>query len=299
MIRGVEYPCVMPEHDGSDKQTVFFITRIGTPGSAVRERTEDVAKHVLRPVVEERSLRILRADEDPSPGRISERIVRHIDEASVIVADVSGLSANVFYELGIAHSRQKPVIILVDDPMNIPFDTIDQNHIVLGEDGVLGATAAESARERFSAALDIALDPGYQPSSPVSAADLQQSLESIDDPMRRTVLSLKEEVRSLQAFVARSDYSGQRGRKAAGDDFATKWNKTNLKRLNLRVSELKTQLAVAGLYAGPFDDEVSPELILAVGELQNAGGIAVDGIFGPDSRRVLDQRLAEPRVEEG
>ena len=49
-------------------------------------------------------------------------IVSGITEADVIIADLTGLNPNVFYELGIAHSMNKKVILITQDLSEIPFD---------------------------------------------------------------------------------------------------------------------------------------------------------------------------------
>jgi len=49
-------------------------------------------------------------------------IVEGIYEAQVIIADVSGSNANVFYELGLAHAMNKKVIIITQDVNELPFD---------------------------------------------------------------------------------------------------------------------------------------------------------------------------------
>jgi|GEM_PF-227544 len=49
-------------------------------------------------------------------------IVEGICQASVIIADLTGLNANVFYELGLAHAMNKKVIIITQDIGELPFD---------------------------------------------------------------------------------------------------------------------------------------------------------------------------------
>ena len=49
-------------------------------------------------------------------------IVEGIHNAQVIIADVTGLNANVFYELGLAHAMNKKVIIITQDIGELPFD---------------------------------------------------------------------------------------------------------------------------------------------------------------------------------
>lgn len=49
-------------------------------------------------------------------------IVEGIHNAQVIIADLTGLNANVFYELGLAHAMNKKVIIITQDIGELPFD---------------------------------------------------------------------------------------------------------------------------------------------------------------------------------
>ncbi|MBR2010256.1 MAG: nucleoside 2-deoxyribosyltransferase [Clostridia bacterium] len=49
-------------------------------------------------------------------------IVEGIHAADVIIADLTGLNANVFYELGLAHAMNKKVIIITQDLSELPFD---------------------------------------------------------------------------------------------------------------------------------------------------------------------------------
>jgi len=56
---------------------------------------------------------IHRADEASNIGNIvCERICRQIQEADIVVADVSTENANVFYELGLAYGLQRPVVLM-------------------------------------------------------------------------------------------------------------------------------------------------------------------------------------------
>ncbi|MCL2405664.1 MAG: nucleoside 2-deoxyribosyltransferase [Defluviitaleaceae bacterium] len=49
-------------------------------------------------------------------------IVVGIYRADVIIADLTGLNSNVFYELGLAHAMNKKVIIITQDIDELPFD---------------------------------------------------------------------------------------------------------------------------------------------------------------------------------
>jgi len=63
-----------------------------------------------------------RADTLLNQRNILQDIVHGIANARLVVADLTGLNANVMYELGLAHGLQKPTIILSRDLSSVPFD---------------------------------------------------------------------------------------------------------------------------------------------------------------------------------
>jgi hypothetical protein len=76
----------------------------------------------IRPAVEGAGFRCKRADEIFGAGPITEQIFRNIFDADVLLVDLSGKNANVFYELGVAHALGKPVVLIAQDIETIPFD---------------------------------------------------------------------------------------------------------------------------------------------------------------------------------
>jgi hypothetical protein len=55
-------------------------------------------------------------------GRVIEDIWVAINSAKVIIADCTGRNPNVFYELGMAHTIGKEVVLITQDIDDIPFD---------------------------------------------------------------------------------------------------------------------------------------------------------------------------------
>jgi len=51
-----------------------------------------------------------------------EKIAKYIKEASLIIADLTGKNANVFYELGLAHAMKKRVVLITQSKEDIPSD---------------------------------------------------------------------------------------------------------------------------------------------------------------------------------
>ena len=56
-------------------------------------------------------------------------IVMGIANADVVIADLTGSNANVFYELGLAHTMNKKVIIITQSLGELPFDIISYRAI--------------------------------------------------------------------------------------------------------------------------------------------------------------------------
>ena len=67
----------------------------------------------------------LRIDEDYKPGRITEKIKDHLRSADLCIADITGINANVMWEMGFAEALQKPLIVLSQTTTNLPFNIQD------------------------------------------------------------------------------------------------------------------------------------------------------------------------------
>ena len=77
--------------------------------------------HIVK-VVKDSGLTIERADEIFGTEPIIEDIWEGINSAQIIIADVTGRNPNVMYEIGIAHTVGKPVVIITQDMNDVPFD---------------------------------------------------------------------------------------------------------------------------------------------------------------------------------
>lgn len=77
----------------------------------------------VKPTLEGRcNLRCERADDIYDVAGVMQSVWESINRASVIVAELTGKNANVFYELGIAHTLGKPVIMISQNIDDVPLD---------------------------------------------------------------------------------------------------------------------------------------------------------------------------------
>jgi nucleoside 2-deoxyribosyltransferase-like protein len=71
-----------------------------------------------------------RLDDQIFAENILGRLYNQINKADVLVADMTGRNANVFYEVGYAHALGKIVLLLTNNAEDIPFDLKHYPHIV-------------------------------------------------------------------------------------------------------------------------------------------------------------------------
>src|SRR5215831_14264936 len=95
--------------------TCFVIMPFGPP-------FDRYYKNIFVPAIEEAGLRPVRGDSIFLPSAIIQDIWRLLSDAKVLVADLTGRNPNVFYELGLAHALQKPVILVANSMDDVPFD---------------------------------------------------------------------------------------------------------------------------------------------------------------------------------
>lgn len=87
-------------------------------------------RHDLRPIYDDHLVPILtdlkvtvkRADDIFSANSVMQDIWNGITAAKILIADCTGRNPNVFYEIGIAHTIGKPVVLITQSGDDVPFD---------------------------------------------------------------------------------------------------------------------------------------------------------------------------------
>ena len=83
---------------------------------------DDYYTTIYCPAIENAGLNPCRADDLYRPSTIVHDIWSYTRRAKLILADLTGKNANVFYELGLAHALAKPAILVVENMDDVPFD---------------------------------------------------------------------------------------------------------------------------------------------------------------------------------
>lgn len=84
-------------------------------------KLEPVYSHISK-VVHGLKLTVQRADDITAPNVIMEDVWERICGARAVIADCTGSSPNVFYEIGLAHAIGTPVILITQNKRYVPFD---------------------------------------------------------------------------------------------------------------------------------------------------------------------------------
>jgi len=121
---------------GSEKKAKAFVIMQFT------EPYKSLYEEVIMKVCDEVGLYVYKADEVYTPGFILNDIINGIIESEIIIADISPVDANVFYELGFAHAFKKPTILLAQRGTQLPFD-LSGFRVIFYDDSIKGKGEVE------------------------------------------------------------------------------------------------------------------------------------------------------------
>ena len=131
------------ERSGQHPASCFIVMPFGQEWSA------DVHR-ILARACETAGVRPVRGDDLFTPTDILEDIWQSLNAADFVIADITGRNPNVLYELGIAHTLAKPVLILSRDAVDIPIDLATRRVILYGQ-------KADAWREDLARMMDEAI----------------------------------------------------------------------------------------------------------------------------------------------
>ena len=103
-----------------NKLSIFVIMPFG-------DHFDLIYRHLIKYPLEAEGHIVARADDDSGHQSIIKEIIQGIWQADLIIADLTGRNANVYYELGIAHSLKKPTIQIAQSLDDILFNLRSYN----------------------------------------------------------------------------------------------------------------------------------------------------------------------------
>jgi len=112
----------------------FVIMPFGNPKVDAEQarKLDSIYSRWIKPTVESISIpekpgqKIIchRADKTYRPGEIITHVIENLISAEIVIAELSGRNANVFYELGVRHAVGSNCILISDNLEDIPFPIV-------------------------------------------------------------------------------------------------------------------------------------------------------------------------------
>lgn len=198
--------------DGSDKKPLcFVIGPIGSTGTPERKHADLLLHSVVKEVLEavEFGYRVKRADEDADPGMIGDRVIIDITQAHLVVADLTALNPNAFYELGIRHATEKPTIHVARAGTILPFDNVAHRTIFVD---LTDWQNTIEARNRLAASVRAINEPDFKVSNPITQANASFKMRESADPRDNLLIDIQDQLAKIQkqnTFVGNTILSGK------------------------------------------------------------------------------------------
>jgi tetratricopeptide (TPR) repeat protein len=172
----------MPKPDGSNR---CFVVRPFEPS------LRNMWELAIKPAVEEAGLEAWDGQEERLGSNIIHRDISYLVwNSRLIIAELTNRNPNVMYELGMAHAAKKPVIMLIEDGEDPPFDV---NHIrYLRYDKYNLHELRRSLTARIASTLAAPND---------QHADLFPELEIVTDALRQEITYLRARAARLEVEV--------------------------------------------------------------------------------------------------
>jgi hypothetical protein len=150
------------------EKSCFVVGPIGAAGSDLRNHADLLLEFIIKPVMGDfPDYEIKRQDKDSKPGMIDSQIIIALRDADLVIADLSFVNPNAFYEIGIRHMVAKPVIHMQLEGQPIPFDLSLYKTVPFS---FVNPEAYERARNELKAQVSEAVAPGYVVDNPVTRA---------------------------------------------------------------------------------------------------------------------------------
>jgi hypothetical protein len=197
-----------PVEDRSNVRQCFVVSAFGSTQEEKR-RHKQVLRHLVQKVLGDR-FRVIRADEIDDEGLITNQIIEHLIDDDLVVADLTGLNPNVFYEVAVRHAVRKPIVHLITAGQEIPFDVANMRAVqyALDDPDALELAQAELARKVKA----IEENDWKAASNPISSARDVWLLQESEQPELReagALLAAMGEVRDEVRALGRRAYPSE------------------------------------------------------------------------------------------
>lgn len=188
----------------ANQKSCFVVMPITTPSSYIEKYGDEehfthVLDHLFEPALAQTGYKVIPPTVAGSE-LIHAEIIRNLEQADLVLCDLSSLNANVFFELGIRTSLDRSVVLVKDNQTPaIPFDLTAVN--VMTYDASLAPWALAKEIGRLAAHVESAMltgDKGNAMWRHFGLTKRAQPTEGSDNPIETKLDILLEELRRSQ-----------------------------------------------------------------------------------------------------
>ncbi|GAK69354.1 hypothetical protein RRU01S_04_01760 [Agrobacterium rubi TR3 = NBRC 13261] len=195
----------------TEKKTCFVVGPIGDDDTEDRIHADWLLADIIQPVFDEHfsDFVVTRADKISNPGQITSQVITALLDAELVIADLTTLNPNAFYEIGIRHTIQRPIIHVHLEGQRIPFDIAPFRSIKFSRRRPADIRAARTTVLSF---VTEALNPDHQIDNPVTFSRGKVMFSETATPaeklLQEEISTLQDRLRTLEARFQLQTNSG-------------------------------------------------------------------------------------------
>lgn len=184
------------------KKSCFVIAPIGEPDSDVRQWSNKIFNHIIKPAVES-DYDPIRADQMDQPGLVTAQIVDQLLNADLTIADLTNGNPNVYYEVAIRHAVKKPIVHLIKSGQTQRFDIQGMRAIPIDNDLEIADKAVISLKKQVK---KLEADPNSL-TTPVSQAINLAEINKSTDPSTQALADINRQLTDLSNRLQKRVFS--------------------------------------------------------------------------------------------
>lgn len=184
----------MAQDPDEPQKSCFVICPFGEDNTEKRAWSDDILESFIRPIVAEFGYNANRSLDTRRAGEITTTMIEDIIESHLVIADLTTLNPNVFYELAVRHIQGKPYIHIAKHGTTLPFDVSHTNTVFINLESF---ASVEKSKNELRGQLR-SIDEGRASfDNPVKR--YHQKLKAIEtgDPMEKRLIELEEKLSML------------------------------------------------------------------------------------------------------
>jgi len=189
----------------------FVVGPIGADDSPERIHADWLLEMIIQPVMSDfPKFETKRADQITTPGMIDAQVINALLNADLVIADLSTHNPNAFYEIGIRHMAQKPIIHMQLSEETIPFDVSLYRAIKYSR---ARPRDLRLAQETLKAQVQAVTADDYQVENPVTRARGALILEQHATPAQQVII---DQIKAFDSRLSQIETGGLQNLRMAG-----------------------------------------------------------------------------------